>query len=127
LAAEGMTVLVSTHYMDEAERCHRLAYISYGRLLAAGTAAEVVERAGLRTWQVQGGDQQALLALINTAREWMAVPFGSAVHVSSAGSNDFTQWLDAQAPGHAWEVARVPTGLEDVFIALTQDARDNFN
>jgi ABC-2 type transport system ATP-binding protein len=127
LAAEGMTVLVSTHYMDEAERCHRLAYISYGRLLAAGTAAEVVERAGLRTWQVRGDDLQALLARIATAREWMAVPFGSAVHVSSAGASDFGQWLDAQAPGHAWAVERVPTGLEDVFIALTQDARDNFN
>lgn len=127
LAAEGMTVLVSTHYMDEAERCHRLAYISYGRLLAAGTAAEVVERAGLRTWQVRGADLQALLARIATAREWMAVPFGSAVHVSSAGASDFAQWLDAQVPGHPWNVERVPTGLEDVFIALTQDARDNFN
>jgi ABC-2 type transport system ATP-binding protein len=127
LAAEGMTVLVSTHYMDEAERCHRLAYISYGKLLAAGTAHEVVERAGLRTWQVRGDDLQALLALVAGACEWMAVPFGSAVHVSSAGSSDFGQWLAAQAPGHAWTVERVPTGLEDVFIALTQDARDNYN
>jgi ABC-2 type transport system ATP-binding protein len=127
LAADGMTVLVSTHYMDEAERCHRLAYISYGRLLAAGTAAEVVARAGLRTWQVRGDDLQSLLALVAAESAWMAVPFGSAVHVSSAGPSDFAQWLGAQAPGHAWAVERVPTGLEDVFIALTQDARDNFN
>lgn len=122
-----MTLLVSTHYMDEAERCHRLAYISCGRLLAAGTAAEVVERAGLRTWQVRGADLPALLALIGAAREWMALPSGSAVHLSSAGSTDFAQWLQLQAPDHAWVVERVPTGLEDVFIALTQDARDNFN
>ena len=53
LAAEGMTVLVSTHYMDEAERCHRLAYIAYGKLLAQGTADEVVRQSGLHTWAVE--------------------------------------------------------------------------
>jgi ABC-2 type transport system ATP-binding protein len=125
LAAEGMTVLVSTHYMDEAERCHRLAYISYGKLLAAGTAAAVVERAGLSTWQVRGNDQQALLAVLAASADWMAVPFGSAVHVSSAARVDFPAWLAQQQPDHGWAVERVPTGLEDVFIALTQDARDN--
>jgi ABC-2 type transport system ATP-binding protein len=125
LAADGMTVLVSTHYMDEAERCHRLAYISYGKLLAAGTAAEVVDRAGLVTWQVRGDDQQGLLAVLGTDTDWMAVPFGNAVHVSSASRADFPAWLAAQQPAHTWTVERVPTGLEDVFIALTQDARDN--
>jgi ABC-2 type transport system ATP-binding protein len=54
LAAEGMTVLVSTHYMDEAERCHEIAYIAYGELLAQGTVEEVVEKSHLRTWNVSG-------------------------------------------------------------------------
>lgn len=125
LAAGGMTVLVSTHYMDEAERCHRLAYISYGKLLAAGTAAEVVERAGLTTWQARGDDPQRLLAMLAANADWMAVPFGNAVHVSSAVRRDFPGWLAAQQPAHGWSVEPVPTGLEDVFIALTQDARDN--
>src|SRR3970282_239149 len=44
LAAKGISVLVSTHYMDEAERCHRLAYIAYGKLLATGTPDEVLHR-----------------------------------------------------------------------------------
>src|SRR5690606_34417126 len=54
LAAGGLTVLVSTHYMDEAERCHRLSYISYGRMLATGTVDEVVTNAGLTTFVVTG-------------------------------------------------------------------------
>ncbi|MFN3933433.1 ABC transporter ATP-binding protein [Parvibaculum sp.] len=49
LAAEGLTVLVSTHYMDEAERCHKICYLAYGKLLARGTVAEVIEQSGLST------------------------------------------------------------------------------
>src|SRR5580765_8015131 len=56
LAAGGLTVLVTTHYMDEAERCHRLAYISYGNLLTHGTVSEVIEHARLTTWSVVGPD-----------------------------------------------------------------------
>ena len=47
LAAEGITVLVSTHYMDEAERCHEIAYIAYGKLMARGTADEIIAASGL--------------------------------------------------------------------------------
>ena len=54
LAAEGLTVLITTHYMDEASRCHRLAYIAYGNLLAHGTVDEVVQAGGLTTWEVTG-------------------------------------------------------------------------
>ncbi len=54
LAAQGLTVLITTHYMDEAERCHRLAYIAYGNLLTRGTVDEVVSGAGLTTWEVTG-------------------------------------------------------------------------
>ena len=54
LAAGGLTVLITTHYMDEAERCHRLAYIAYGNLLASGTVEEVLKTAALTTWEVTG-------------------------------------------------------------------------
>jgi len=124
LAAEGLTVLVSTHYMDEAERCHRLAYISYGRLLAAGTAAEVVAAAGLRTWTLRGENLADAVALLAHDERWMAVPFGSAVHVSARAGEDFAAWLDGAAPGHRWTVEPIATGLEDVFISLTQHAQD---
>jgi len=77
LAAEGLTVLVSTHYMDEAERCHRLAYISYGRLLAAGTADAVIAQAGLSTWEVRGAELTRLQVLLARDPAWMVVPFGT--------------------------------------------------
>jgi len=125
LAAEGITVLVSTHYMDEAERCHRLVYISYGKMLAAGTAPEVIAQAGLRTWDVQGPRLDEVLALVEQ-RGWMAVPFGTSLHVSSSDHEDFPRWLMERDPtlAQAVRIEPIPTGLEDVFIALTQDARD---
>ena len=128
LAAEGLTVLVSTHYMDEAERCHRLAYISYGKLLAAGTAAEVIARAGLHTWELSGGDLPHASALLAADPAWMVVPFGNSVHVSRAGAGgaDLSAWLAERAPGAAWQVRAIATGLEDVFISLTRDAEDNY-
>ncbi len=125
LAADGITVLVSTHYMDEAERCHRLVYISYGKMLAAGTAPEVIAQAGLRTWAVHGARLDAVLDAVEQ-RGWMAVPFGTSLHVSSTDHDDFPRWLAEHDPALAREVRiePIPTGLEDVFIALTQDARD---
>ena len=60
LAARGISVLVSTHYMDEAERCHKLAYIAYGRLMAQGTAEEIIAGQKLTTWEVTGGDLDAV-------------------------------------------------------------------
>ena len=126
LAAEGLTVLVSTHYMDEAERCHRLAYISYGKLLATGTAEEVIAQAGLATWELRGEGLAHAAALIEGDPRWMVVPFGSTVHVSAAADADLPAWLAEHAPTAPWQVQRIATGLEDVFIALTQRATDNF-
>ena len=128
LAAQGLTVLVSTHYMDEAERCHRLAYISYGRLLATGTADEVIRGAGLHTWEVRGADLARVLELVNGEDDWMAVQFGNVIHISSAARSDLPDWLRARAAGKTeWCIEPIATGLEDVFIALTQEARDNFD
>jgi ABC-2 type transport system ATP-binding protein len=122
LAAAGLTVLVSTHYMDEAERCHRLAYISYGRLLAAGSIDEVIAQARLATWELRGPELARAAALLEADARWMVVPFGSAVHVSGAAGSDLPAWLAARAPQAPWRVTPIATGLEDVFIALTREA-----
>ena len=126
LVAEGLTVLVSTHYMDEAERCHRLAYISYGKLLAAGSAEQVIAQAALSTWELRGDALAEAAARIGADGRWMVVPFGSAVHVSAAAGSDLPGWLAAQGLACRWAVTPIATGLEDVFISLTEHAQDNF-
>jgi ABC-2 type transport system ATP-binding protein len=127
LAAQGITVLVSTHYMDEAERCHRLAYIAYGKLLAQGTADEVVSQSGLYTWQVAGDDLAALAEELR-ARPGveMVTAFGTALHVSAI---DRDQLASAIAPfrerrGATW--TEIAPGLEDAFIKFMRDAQTNF-
>src|SRR4029079_7718691 len=83
LAAEGITVLVSTHYMDEAERCHELVYIAYGQVLATGTSQRVIAQSGLATWAVTGPDLFELArALRREPGVTMVVPFGNTLHVS---------------------------------------------
>lgn len=126
LAADGLTVLVSTHYMDEAERCHQLAYISYGKLLAQGTADEVIAQARLSTWELRGGDLVRATAVLQSDPRWRVVAFGSALHVSAEAGQDLPGWLAAQAPAAAWQLQPIATGLEDVFISLTEHAADNF-
>ena len=83
LAAEGLTVLVSTHYMDEAERCHEIAYIAYGHLLAHGTVDEVIAKSALTTYTVTGDDLNGLAAeLTGKPGVDMVAPFGTSLHVS---------------------------------------------
>ncbi len=128
LAAAGITVLVSTHYMDEAERCHRLAYIAYGKLLAQGTAEEVVRQSGLYTWQV-AGDSLAALAESLRARAGveMVVAFGAALHVSGADRAALGAAIAPfrAQPGTTW--TEIAPGLEDAFIRFMRDARDNMS
>jgi ABC-2 type transport system ATP-binding protein len=127
LAAEGITVLVSTHYMDEAERCHELVYIAYGKVLARGTEAEIVRDAGLTVWSVQGDAAGTLVGPLKAAPGVLSVAaFGSALHVAgqdaTAVEAAIAPWR--ARPGLTWR--RVDANLEDVFISLIAAAPDNF-
>jgi ABC-2 type transport system ATP-binding protein len=126
LAARGLTVLVSTHYMDEAERCHDIAYIAYGSLLARGTAEEVIAQAKLSTWRGEGpGVDRLSNELLKDPAVEMAAPFGLALHVS--GSNE-AALEKALAPYRRspFRWTRTEPTLEDVFIHLMRGVEDNF-
>jgi ABC-2 type transport system ATP-binding protein len=132
LAADGITVLVSTHYMDEAERCHRLAYINLGKLLVEGTPDEVIAHSGLHTSLVAlgaGGDERALARLARELRDAPGVdtviPFGLTLRVSG---RDAAALGAALAPLRAlpqFPVEPTATSLEDVFVNLMQQAAPN--
>jgi len=128
LAAQGISVLVSTHYMDEAERCHKLAYIAYGRLLAQGTAREVIASQKLVTFSVQGPQIEAVArGLRSLPGAEQAVAFGDTWHVTGVDAALLEQSLrDALAGHEGMSFHRIDTGLEDVFIHLIQRATDNW-
>ena len=127
LAAGGISVLVSTHYMDEAERCHKLAYISYGRLIAQGTAEEIIAEQGLTTWTVVGGDLAALSESLEgkPGIDQTAV-FGAELHVTGKDGKALEATLRQVAAGGAHRIAPAEVGLEDVFIHLMAQSEDNF-
>ncbi len=119
LAESGLTVLVSTHYMDEAERCHRIAYIAAGRLLVSGTTAEIVAGAGLSTYIVIGPDLSELSERLSaTPGVEMVALFGMALHVSSRDAPRLDEIARefGKDPAHVW--AKGAPTLEDVFIDL---------
>jgi ABC-2 type transport system ATP-binding protein len=126
LAARGISVLVSTHYMDEAERCHKIAYIAWGKLLAQGSADEVIDSLGLSTWAVHG---ENLVELADRLRDRsgvrQTVAFGSVLHVSGTDAEALRSTLAAVGRENAVRVEQIPTGLEDAFIYLMKDAPEN--
>ena len=127
LAAEGLTVLVSTHYMDEAERCHEIAYIAYGELLTHGTVDEVVEQSALVTYNVSGESLNGLLhELTGKPGIDMVAPFGAELHVSGRDEKKLEAAIAPYRKRRGLTWTRAEPSLEDVFIDLMGRARDNF-
>ncbi len=127
LAGAGITILVTTHYMDEAERCTRLGYIAYGRLLATGTMQEVIAQQHLATWIVRGPELAALaekLRAVNGVSQVTA--FGNTLHVTGPDAAALTSSLRALKLGERYQLEEADTALEDVFIHLMGKAEDNF-
>lgn len=131
LSAEGLTVMVSTHYMDEAERCHDIAYIAYGKLMARGAADEVIAQSRLVTFRAEGqtaegmGADRLASALAGKPGVIMAAPFGAALHVSGTDRAALEAAIAPyRKPPLLW--TEVQPTLEDVFIRLMDQSSDNF-
>jgi ABC-2 type transport system ATP-binding protein len=127
LAAEGLTVLVSTHYMDEAERCHEIAYIAYGHLLAHGTVDEVIAESALSTYTVTGDDLNTLASEL-TGKQGidMVAPFGTSLHVSSRDKAALEAVIAPYRDDKRRHWQASEPSLEDVFIDLMTRSKDNF-
>jgi ABC-2 type transport system ATP-binding protein len=118
LSDEGLTVLVSTHYMDEAERCHEIAYIFNGDLIARGTADQVIGESGLITFEAEGPRADRLARdLTGKPGIDMVAPFGAALHVSGTDRAKLEQAIQPFRKD-PWRWTEVPPSLEDVFIQL---------
>lgn len=125
LSEQGITTLVSTHYMDEAERCTRLAYISLGNLLITGTANDVIKTTKLVTWTIKGHVTTSLLSQIKTAPGVIqAALFGNQIHVSGFDIPLIEKILNQLTLDHNVRWERIDTTLEDAFISLVSQSRD---
>ena len=126
LAARGLTVMITTHYMDEAEKCHRLAYIAYGRLMTQGSVEEVVESAGLVTYRIHGGNMADITArLRKNSAVRQVVAFGNSLHVSGQDKKAIESAFHADLGTETrWDA--ISPDLEDVFISFMKKAEDNF-
>ncbi len=118
LSLAGMTVLVSTHYMDEAERCDRIVYLANGRLVTEGRVADIIRESGLVTYRAEGDGVRRLAEMLKgrPGVEHVAY-FGAALHVSGGDPNLLrAALLDMSGESVQWREVR--TSLEDAFIAL---------
>ncbi|MGN6772178.1 MAG: ATP-binding cassette domain-containing protein [Rhizobiaceae bacterium] len=126
LANGGLTVLVSTHYMDEAERCHRISYISYGKMLATGTVEEVVRDAGLTTFVIRGQRLDRIEeALAGKPGIDQVAPFGATLHVVGADRQAMEKTLHSLKKESGITIEPGETSLEDVFIQFMGKSKDN--
>lgn len=127
LAAQGISVLVSTHYMDEAERCHKLAYIAYGKLLAQGTPEQIIAGQQLHTWNIRGSGLHTLADSLQTAAGVeQTVVFGNTLHVSGRDAAQLEQTLRQQTARTHCTLEPSETTLEDVFVYMMNRSEDNF-
>lgn len=128
LSDQGVTTLVSTHYMDEAERCHRIAYIVYGDLLVKGTQQQVIASAGIETWEVSGDKLEVLAKSLQQQPELTQVsPFGQRLHVSAPVDRQLETILQPYFKQSDYQWRQISPSLEDVFIHFMQQKKDNFS
>lgn len=125
LSRQGITTLVSTHYMDEAERCTQLAYIAYGDLLVHGTIEDILAKIKLYTWAIRGDNLVDLAAQLKQEGIEQVVIFGNTLHVSSKNEEILAKQLAFLQTSTAYQCQKENTRLEDVFIYLVNQTSDN--
>ena len=124
LSERGITTLMSTHYMDEAERCTRLAYLAYGDLLMTGTVDEVIASTKLRAWEISGEATTHLLQLVKKIEAVnQAALFGRKIHVCGFDAKPIERGLDALTHEHAIQWQPIEPTLEDAFISLVKQSQ----
>lgn len=129
MSLAGLTVLVSTHYMDEAERCDRIVYLANGKLLTQGTVADIIEQSDIVTYQIRGNEVRTVAdAIRNEPGVSNAAYFGAALHVSGTQSEQIKNAIDKHIKSNM-QSSQVDATLEDAFIALMakagQDSRQH--
>jgi ABC-2 type transport system ATP-binding protein len=118
LSTEGVTVLVSTHYMDEAERCHRLAYLADGRLIVHGSAEDVIQTAGVTTWIIHGATAVHRAAFAQTPGVLELASFGNALHVTGRDAGCLATHVPSTARALGLDARLAEPSLEDAFVYL---------
>jgi len=115
-ADQGLTILVSTHYMDEAERCHDIIYIAYGDLITQGTPEKIVKESGLCTLKIEGTRLSAIQVALEAYPDLIIAPFGSALHITSHTLIDFEAYCPAHLRESVSAYCEIEPSMEDVFI-----------
>lgn len=123
LSEQGITTLVSTHYMDEAERCTRIAYLAYGELLISGTVEEVIAKTRLVTWEIYTHVTTSLLQKVRVLDGVeLAALFGSLIHVCGHDSERIEKSLRQLSSELHFKWRSIPSTLEDAFISLVNQS-----
>ncbi len=127
-SAQGVTTLVSTHYMDEAVQCDAIAYIAYGKKLLDAPTAEIPKQIGLACWRISGRPlQQAQKLLEGAPGVELVARFGAAIHVCGHDAPAIERAVARVKQAHAHvETERIEAGFEEIFIYLMAEGRDNF-
>jgi ABC-2 type transport system ATP-binding protein len=127
LASKGITVLVSTHYMDEAERCHELIYIAYGKILAKGTERQIIESAQLHVRSIQGNSLMEISNYLKTCSGILSVAaFGNSLHVTAIDRHLLELAINSIEFKTNLIIKPIEANLEDIFISLIAAVKDNF-
>jgi len=127
-SAQGVTTLVSTHYMDEAVQCDSIAYIAYGKKLLDAPTAEIPKLIGLHAWRVAGRPLQGAQALLEGAPGVdLVARFGAEIHVCGRDSALLERAVNRVKEAHPHvAVERIDAGFEEIFIYLMAGSQDNF-